>query len=146
LLDRLVHEAGTWAILDGLATNVVGGLRERHPADLEPTLERWSTDPDRWVRRASLLAHLRALRGGRESLDAFGRRADRMLDDPEPFVRKAIGRVLRDTSKARHEAVVAWLEPRVTRLARPALREAVRHLPDADRGRLLAANAARPRS
>jgi 3-methyladenine DNA glycosylase AlkD len=139
LLERLVREAGTWALLDGLAANVVGDVRERHPHLLEPTLEAWSTEDDRWVRRASLLAHLVALREGRDDLVAFGRRADRLLADRDPFVRKAIGWVLRDTSRRRPELVVSWLEPRVERLARPTLREAVRHLPDTDRVRLLRA-------
>jgi 3-methyladenine DNA glycosylase AlkD len=139
LLERMVREAGTWAILDGLAASVVGGLRERFPDELEDTLEAWSADPDRWVRRASLLAHLVALRTGREELDVFGRRADRLLEDRDPFVRKAIGWVLRDTGRRRPAPVVAWLEPRLDRVSRPTLREATRHLPDADRQRLLRA-------
>ncbi|MTV27160.1 hypothetical protein FTX61_17330 [Nitriliruptoraceae bacterium ZYF776] len=146
LLDRLLHEVGTWAILDGLAADVVGPLRERQPEATDPWLERWTTDPDRWVRRASLLAHLVALREGRGDLDAFGARADRLLADTDPFVRKAIGWVLRDTSRRRPEAVVAWLEPRVGHLARPTLREAVRQLPDPDRDRLLAATGVQVRS
>ncbi len=138
MLERFVRESATWALLDGLAANVVGSVRERWPDQLEATLASWAADPDRWVRRASLLAHLVALREGREDLEAFGRRAETMLDDRDPFVRKAIGWVLRDASRRRPDMVVAWLEPRAQHVARPALREAVRRLPPADRERLLA--------
>jgi 3-methyladenine DNA glycosylase AlkD len=138
LLERLLREARTWALVDGLAANVVGTLRERHPAEVEATLEAWSRDADHWLRRSSLLAYLVALRSGGGDFDAFARKADRMLEEREFFVRKAIGWVLRDTARRRPELVVAWLEPRVTRAAGLTAREAVKHLPDADRERLLA--------
>jgi 3-methyladenine DNA glycosylase AlkD len=139
LLERLVREAGTWALVDGLAAGVVGALRERHPEAVEPTLEAWSRDPDLWVRRASLLAYLVALRSGGGDFEAFARKADRMLEEREFFVRKAIGWVLRDTGRRHPELVAAWLEPRLERAAGLTVREAVKHLPDADRQRLLAA-------
>jgi 3-methyladenine DNA glycosylase AlkD len=135
---QLLREARTWALVDGLAANVVGTLRERHPAEVEATLEAWSRDADHWLRRSSLLAYLVALRSGAGDFDAFARKADRMLEEREFFVRKAIGWVLRDTGRHRPELVVAWLDPRVDRAAGLTVREAVKHLPDADRERLLA--------
>lgn len=139
LLERLLRDCRTWALVDGLAASVVGDLRERYPAELEPTLEAWSQDPDLWVRRASLLAYLVALRSGRGDFDAFARKADRMLEEREVFIRKAIGWVLRDTGRRRPELVTAWLEPRLGRAARLTIREAVKHLPEPDRQRLLTA-------
>jgi 3-methyladenine DNA glycosylase AlkD len=139
LLERLLREARTWALVDGLAASVVGALRERHRVEVEPTLEAWSRDADLWLRRSSLLAYLVALRAGGGDFDAFARKADAMLEEREFFVRKAIGWVLRDTARRRPELVVAWLEPRLDRAAGLTVREAVKHLPDADRERLLAA-------
>jgi 3-methyladenine DNA glycosylase AlkD len=81
--------------------HVVGDLGERYPDDVEPTLEVWSHDPDLWVRRASLLAYLVALRSGRGDFAAFARKADRMLEEREFLIRKAIGWVLRDTGRRR---------------------------------------------
>lgn len=137
LLERLVRETGTWALLDGLAAKVMGSVRERWPVELDTTLAAWAVDPDRWVRRASLLTHLVPLREGRGDFEVFGRLAEKMLDDRDPFIRKAIGWVLRDTSRLRPELVIAWLEPRARHMARPALREAVKHLPSGDRERLI---------
>jgi 3-methyladenine DNA glycosylase AlkD len=138
LLERLVRESRTWALVDGLGATVLGDLRERFPDEVEPTLEGWSQDADLWVRRASLLAYLVALRSGRGDFEAFARKADRMLEEREFFIRKAIGWVLRDTGRRRPQLVVAWLEPRLTRAAPLTVREAVRHLPEPDRARLLA--------
>ena len=64
LIERLVRESLTWALVDALATDVVGGILERAPAEVSPVLDRWSTDPDFWVRRASLLGELQGLRAG----------------------------------------------------------------------------------
>jgi 3-methyladenine DNA glycosylase AlkD len=139
LLERLLRESRTWALVDGLAAKVVGGLRERYPDDVETTLEAWSRDPDLWVRRASLLAYLVVLRSGRGDFDAFARKADRMLDEREFFICKAIGWVLRDTGRRRPALVTGWLEPRLGRAAGMTIREAVKHLPEVDRKRLLAA-------
>jgi 3-methyladenine DNA glycosylase AlkD len=139
LLERLLRQSRTWALVDGLAASVVGGLRERFPGEVEPWLEAWAQDDDHWVRRASLLAYLVALRAGGGDFAAFARKADRMLEESEFFVRKAIGWVLRDTGRRRPELVVDWLEPRAHRASGVTLREAIKHLPDAEQDRILAA-------
>jgi 3-methyladenine DNA glycosylase AlkD len=139
LLERLLRQSRTWALVDGLAASVVGGLRERFPDEVEPSLEAWAQDEDHWVRRASLLAYLVALRAGGGDFAAFARKADRLLEESEFFVRKAIGWVLRDTGRRRPELVVHWLEPRAHRASGVTLREAIKHLPDAERDRILRA-------
>jgi 3-methyladenine DNA glycosylase AlkD len=63
VLETYVRESKTWALVDGLATSVVGPVVERHP--MAPrSLDRWARDGDFWVRRASLLALLKPLRAG----------------------------------------------------------------------------------
>ena len=57
LVERLIRESKTWALVDGLAASVAGGLVERHP-ELAPALDRWAADEDFWVRRSALLALL----------------------------------------------------------------------------------------
>jgi 3-methyladenine DNA glycosylase AlkD len=139
LLERLLRESGTWALVDGLAASVVGELVERHPDELDAVLRRWAGDDELWVRRAALLAHLPGLRRGGGDFDRFGQLADGMLEEREFFIRKAIGWVLRETAKHRPELVTAWLEPRAQRASGVTLREAVKYLPETDRRRLLAA-------
>jgi len=146
LLERLLRESGTWALVDGLAANVVGGIASGEPEPARPVLDRWAVDADFWIRRSSLLAELLPLKAG-APFEPFAARADLMLEEQEFFVRKAIGWVLRETGKRRAEEVIGWLEPRIGRASGVTVREAVKYLPDDDRDRLSAAyRASRRRS
>ena len=136
LIERLLRESLTWALVDGLAGDVVSGLLMRLPAEVTPVLDRWATDPDFWIRRSSLLAELGPLRAGADPAP-FLRRADAMLDEKEFFIRKAIGWVLREVGKRRPAEVVAWLAPRTHRASGVTMREAVKYLPPPDAERLM---------
>jgi 3-methyladenine DNA glycosylase AlkD len=126
LLERLVRESKTWALVDGLAGDVTGALLVRHP-NAAAKLDRWAGDDDFWVRRAALLAQIQPLRAG-APFERFGRYADAMLEDKEFFIRKAIGWVLRETGKTRPEEVFQWLAPRKDRVSGVTMREAVKYL------------------
>jgi 3-methyladenine DNA glycosylase AlkD len=86
LLERLLRESRTWALVDGLAASVVGDLVERHP-ELGVVLHRWATDDDFWIRRSALLALLGGLRRGEDDFDRFCRYADAMLAEKRCLVR-----------------------------------------------------------
>jgi 3-methyladenine DNA glycosylase AlkD len=137
-IERLIRASKTWALVDGLAADVVGGIVEREPLAAGVVLDRWADDGDFWVRRASLLAELRPIRRG-APLAVFLARADRLLDEREFFIRKAIGWVLREAGKKRSDEVAAWLAPRTHRASGVTMREAVKYLPVEDRERLMAA-------
>ena len=99
LLERLLRESRTWALVDGLAASVVGGagralsrLRPRCSTGGRPT--RTSGSGGRRCWRCSI-----ALRRGDGDFERFSRYADAMLDEKEFFIRKAIGWVLRDTGE-----------------------------------------------
>jgi 3-methyladenine DNA glycosylase AlkD len=53
-----------------------------------------------------------------------------MIEEKEFFIRKAIGWVLRETSKKRPDEVYAWLAPRTHRASGVTMREAVKYLDD----------------
>lgn len=136
LVETLLRDARTWALVDPLAITVAGGLVQRFP-DLAGALDRWAMDSDFWLRRASLLALLGPLRDGRGDFDRFARYADRMCEEREFFIRKAIGWVLRELCKTRPDLVYAWLAPRVARASGVTVREAVKYLPADRRDALL---------
>ncbi|MEX1207773.1 MAG: DNA alkylation repair protein [Acidimicrobiia bacterium] len=136
MLERLLRESRTWALVDPLAASVVGRLDER--VGIGPDLERWATDPDFWMRRSALLAHLMQLRSGVGTTDRFLRFADVMLDESEFFIRKAIGWGLRELGKKRPAVVEAWLAPRVHRASGVTMREAVKPLDALTAERLMA--------
>jgi 3-methyladenine DNA glycosylase AlkD len=129
-----------------LAATVVGRLVERH-SELKQTLDRWAVDDDFWVRRSAMLALLVLLRGGEGDWPRFTRYADSMLEEKEFFIRKAVGWVLRDTSKKRPGLVLAYLTspakrggpPRAALMAGLTYREATRQLPPQMQARAAAA-------
>jgi 3-methyladenine DNA glycosylase AlkD len=137
LLERLLRESRTWALVDWIAGDVVARLRVSDPG-VEATLARWARDGDFWIRRSALLAHLRRLRAG-DDLGAFADYADAALDEKEFFIRKAIGWVLRESGKRRPDEVAAWLAPRTHRVSGVTMREAVKYLPPEEADRLMTA-------
>lgn len=136
LLESMLRRSKTWAYVDTLAIHLVGDLVRRHP-ELSATLDLWSRDDDFWIRRSALLALLPALLGGDPVWERWSGYADGMLSESEFFVRKAIGWVLREVGKRDPERVSTWVAARTARISGVSLREAVRHLPEDDRRRLL---------
>lgn len=125
-IERLIRESRTWALVDGLAADVAGGIRAADPS-VRAALDRWSVDADFWVRRASLLAELRPLRKGAD-LEPFLERADRMLDEREFFIRKAIGWALRQYARVDPESVARFVTDHRTELSGLSYREATKHI------------------
>lgn len=138
LVEKLLREARTWALVDPMAISVVGNLVTAHP-ETAVTLDRWATDDDFWVRRAAMLALLMPLRGGGGDWPRFTRYADAMLEEKEFFIRKAIGWTLREAGKKSPDRVARWITPRAKRASGVTLREAVKPLSEAQREAVMAA-------
>jgi 3-methyladenine DNA glycosylase AlkD len=141
-LEGLLRDSHTWALVDGLAGDVVGSILAADEEGTSAVLDRWASDADFWIRRSALLAWLQPLRRG-APLDRFLSYADAMLDEKEFFIRKAIGWVLREVGKRRPEEVAAWLAPRTHRASGVTMREAVKYLPASTAADLTAAYRAR---
>jgi 3-methyladenine DNA glycosylase AlkD len=134
ILEGLLRESHTWALVDWLAVHVVGDLVERHKR-LQKDLKRWAKDEDFWIRRAALLALILPLRAGTSDLELFESLAVPMLADDEFFIRKAIGWVLRETAKKQPALVREFVERHGEQLSPLSRREATRLLDgDADDG------------
>jgi 3-methyladenine DNA glycosylase AlkD len=137
LVEGMIRGSFTWAYVDTLAASVAGAVVERHP-ELASELDRWATDECFWIRRGAMLALMGPLRTGEGDWRRFKRYADAMLDEKEFFIRKAIGWVLRETSKKRPDRVRKYVDARLDRMSGVTFREAVRRLPEDERDRLVA--------
>lgn len=142
LVEGMVRDSHTWAHVDWVAVKLAGELIPRSPQGMQ-TLERWNHDPWMWLRRSALLALLEPLRAGQGDFDTFARLASGMLGEKDFFIRKAIGWVLRDTSRRRPELTYAFLDRHLEGVSGLTLREGARHLPEAEREDLLRRYAAR---
>ena len=126
-LENLLRIARTWAHIDWLSTAVVGDVVARYRT-ARRVLDRWARDDDFWVRRAAMLALLPRLREGEGDWEGFVALAVPMLGDKEFFIRKAIGWVLRDTSKKRPALVRAFVDEHEDRMSGLTRREATKYL------------------
>ncbi len=131
----LIVQSKTWAFVDPLAIVVTGCLVARFDA-CRDSMDVWSVHDDFWLRRSAMLAWLKPLRAGGGDFDRFAGYADSMLEEKQFFIRKAIGWVLRETSKKRPALVFDWIAPRIARASGVTVREAVKYLPQ--RGPLMA--------
>lgn len=129
IVERMIDESHTWAYVDNLSINTMGSLLDRFP-NLTNALDRWATHENFWLRRAAMLSLLRPLRSGEGDFERFSRYAESMLHEKEFFIRKAIGWVLRESSKKRADLVETWLDKHAHRCALLTVREAVKYLPD----------------
>ena len=133
LIEDLLRRSHTWALVDWLCTKVAAPLVERDPEATATVLEDWSRDEDFWVRRASMLAQLPALRAGGGEFELFARFASRMVGEKEFFIRKAIGWVLRDLSKKRPNLAFDFLLEHVNEVSGLTLREGSKYLSEEQR-------------
>jgi 3-methyladenine DNA glycosylase AlkD len=137
LVEDLIRRSHTWALVDWLSTKVAAPLVESDPSATRRILEKWSEDGDFWVRRASMLALLPALRSGGGDFELFASFASRMVREKEFFIRKAIGWVLRDLSKKRPQLAYDFLSQHIDVVAGLTLREGFKYLPVDQREALL---------
>lgn len=132
LAEDLLRRSHTWALVDWLCTKVAAPLVERDPGSASVVLDRWSRDEDFWLRRASMLAQLPALRAGGGDFGLFASFATRMVEEKEFFIRKAIGWVLRDVSKKRPQLSYGFLAQHIDAVSGLTLREGSKYLPSED--------------
>jgi 3-methyladenine DNA glycosylase AlkD len=137
LIESMIRGSLTWAYVDDLAGHAAGSLLIQYP-ELGSRIDAWAVDTNFWVRRSALLAQLLPLKQG-ATFDTFAGYAEAMLEEKEFFIRKAIGWVLRETSKRRPGEVYRWVLPRAGRASGVTLREAVKYLDPAQRKAILAA-------
>jgi 3-methyladenine DNA glycosylase AlkD len=137
LVESMIRGSRTWAYVDDLAGHTAGSLLLGYP-EVGPRIDAWAVDANFWIRRSALLAMLLPLKQG-AAFDTFAGYADTMLEEREFFIRKAIGWVLRETSKRRQQEVFLWILPRASRASGVTLREAVKYLDPAQRAAVVQA-------
>jgi len=91
-----------------------------------PLIRGWSKDPDRWLRRSSIICQLRFKE--RTDVELLTEVIDANLADREFFVRKAIGWALRQYARTDPDWVRAFVLARDGSLSPLSRREAMKHL------------------
>jgi len=128
LLDlwrEMIVTGAWWDHVDAVAHRI-GALLVAHHDHLAPLLTDWSRDPDRWLRRASIICQLSL----KSRTDVPLLREVILVNaaDPEFFVRKAIGWALRDYARTDPEWVRSFVADHAAVLSPLSRREAMKHL------------------
>lgn len=124
--QEIISSGAWWDFVDGVAARLCG-LLQTNRVEMSAVLLTWSTDPDFWIRRAAILSQLKAKANTDPVL--LARIIDANLEDPQFFIRKAIGWALREYARTAPEWVAAFVAERATTLSPLSRREALRHLP-----------------
>jgi 3-methyladenine DNA glycosylase AlkD len=134
-LVGFVRRSKTWAHVDWLAADVIGGVVGESRTALR-RLPAWARDENFWVRRTALLAQLRTLSHEAGDFPLFARLAAPMLGEREFFIRKAIGWILREVSKKRPDLTFVFLRENLGKVSGLTLSEGAKYLPATQRREL----------
>jgi 3-methyladenine DNA glycosylase AlkD len=132
--DRVAWGLGTlwvgaatgWALSDSLAAGPIAAGVAARPQRFEELL-RWTRSPNPWRRRASTYALKGWFRSG--ELDRPFELLERLLDDPERWVQRAVGTWLRECWKRDRRRTERFLRRELPRLAPIAITVATERAP-----------------
>lgn len=118
-----------WGTDDDLCTHPLGYLIAQFPA-LLPRVKKWTSSSNRWVRRASAVSLIPALRSGNAKyLAPAFIIADTLLTDTDDMVQKGYGWMLKEATKYFPEQIFAYVLHNKANMPRTALRYAIEKLP-----------------
>jgi 3-methyladenine DNA glycosylase AlkD len=124
----------TWDLVDRSAIWVVGEYLVDKPRDV---LDGLAASDRPMERRTAILATFAFIRRG--ELDDAYRIAEALVDDPDDFVQKAVGWMLREAGKRDPARQAAFLEAHAATMPRVMLRYSIEKLDKPTRDRWLAA-------
>ena len=124
-----------WATTDAICGLLIGPLLVDHPG-LVTQMPAWSRDSNMWVRRASAVALIPAIRRG-IGLDTAYEVARRLHGDREDLLHKAVGWMLREAGKMDAARLERYLRTNGPRMPRTTVRYAIERFPPAKRRELL---------
>ena len=113
-----------WDLVDVSAPGIVG--RHLPPGGGRRVLGRLAASATLWNRRIAMVSTLEPIRQGR--LENTFWLAERLLDDPEDLMHKAMGWMLREAGKRDVQALFAFLDAHAARMPRTALRYALERI------------------
>jgi len=125
VLEEMVVTGGWWDHVDELAM-VIGELLQKHPKKMRPLMRKWSTDPNLWKRRVSIICQLKFKH--ETDLDLLYSNIEPSLADRDFFIRKAIGWALRQYAWTDPTEVGRYVRANEARLSGLSRREALKNI------------------
>ena len=124
-------ELDNWALCDGVAPGLIAPFVQteapRHKSRRREVL-RWTRDRNLWLRRGALLASIRSTRIDRE-WEFVLNVALRLREDPEYFVQKGLGWMLRECAHHNPREVIEFIQAHRAVMRRSTVTHAISRLP-----------------
>jgi len=109
-LDRMADNFTGWSHVDDVCISVIQRLLLGYRAEALSLLAGWNRSPNRWKRRASVVAFARKIGESGEVTEEALRLCENLLRDPEDLVRKGAGWALKDVMRGDPERVLAYVK------------------------------------
>jgi 3-methyladenine DNA glycosylase AlkD len=107
-------------------------------------LERWNRSPNRWKRRASVVAFVRKVGESGQFTEEALQLCENLVFDGEDLVRKGVGWVLKDVMRGDRQRVLEYVkELRRRSVSSTITLYAIRDLDERERGEVLAVRPSR---
>jgi len=127
VIEKMLEQSTGWDHIDEISVHMVGSVLKKDKKAYN-FLKKWSRSDNFWMRRASLISQILLFRQGKGNHKLFFGFAERMLDEKEFFIRKAIGWCIREVSKLDPEEAFKFLLKIKGRASGLTLREGAKRL------------------
>jgi len=127
-----------WATTDEMCGVVIGPVLVRYPS-LMTQMRAWASHKNMWVRRASIVGLLPAIRRGetKAAVDLVYDIAERLHPDSHDLIHKAVGWALREAGKVDPARLERYLRANVRAIPRTTFRYAIERFEPRKRKQLL---------
>ena len=125
VLEEMIVTGAWWDYVDEIA-GVVGDLLRRYPRKMRPLMRRWSTDPNLWKRRVSIICQL-SFKADTD-LELLYANIQPNLAERDFFIRTAIGWALRQYAWTIPKEVARYVRAHEAELSGLSRREALKNL------------------
>jgi 3-methyladenine DNA glycosylase AlkD len=130
ILERWLKKyVSNWAACDTFCGGAVGEFLLKYPEFL-PRVRDWAKSKSRWLRRASAVALIPAVKQEKYVTEAYAT-AEILLSDEDDMVQKGYGWMLKEIANKRPQEVLDFVLERKVRMPRTALRYAIEKMPAA---------------
>jgi len=126
LYEEIIVTGAWWDYVDEIASNRVGPILRDHKIPMKKKMLAWSTSPNLWKRRTSIICQLRSKQ--HTDLGLLYACIEPSLDSKEFFLRKAIGWALREYAWTDAAEVKRYVRQKSDRLSGLSYREALKNV------------------
>jgi 3-methyladenine DNA glycosylase AlkD len=110
LLDRLADDFRSWSHVDHFCSEVISPLLWKYREETLAFLEKWNRSPNRWKRRASVVAFTRKVGASGEFTEDVLRLCESLVRDEEDIVQKGVGWALKDNLRSAPDRVLPYIK------------------------------------